>query len=153
MLAAWTHRGGARHESEAAALGLGARVEFSGLLAPEALARAYRRSAVFVSVPVSDGTSVSLLEAMAAGCLPVLSDLPANREWVQDGRDGLLVAGLDGLTAALERAIGWWQSGRWDAEGRPRNERRVEEHALLARNVGQFRALYARVAPPARGPA
>jgi len=140
-------------ERRAAALGLGARVEFSGLLAPEALARAYRRSAVFVSVPVSDGTSVSLLEAMAAGCLPVLSDLPANREWVQDGRDGLLVAGLDGLTAALERAIGWWQSGRWDAEGRPRNERRVEEHALLARNVGQFRALYARVAPPARGPA
>ena len=136
-------------ERRAAALGLGTRVEFSGLLAPDALARAYRRSAVFVSVPESDGTSVSLLEAMAAGCLPVLSDLPANREWVQDGQDGLLVADLHQLPAALERAIAWWQSGRWDAEGRPRNERRIGEHALFARNVEQFRALYARVASPA----
>src|SRR5436190_4621945 len=36
-------------------------------------------SALFVSVPSSDGTSSSLLEALAAGCLPVLSDIPANR--------------------------------------------------------------------------
>lgn len=138
-------------ERRAAALGLGARIEFSGLLAPAALARAYRRSAVFVSVPVSDGTSVSLLEAMAAGCLPVLSDLPANREWVQDGRNGLLVGDLERLPEVLTRAIDWWQSGRWDAEGRPRNARLVEERALFERNVEQFRALYARLAAPATG--
>lgn len=142
-------------EARAAALGLGSRVEFSGLLAPPRLARAYRRSALFVSVPESDGTAVSLLEAMAAGCLPVLSDLPANREWVQDGRNGVLVADLARLPEALARAIAWWESGRWEAAGRPLNERLIAERALLPRNIEQFRALYERLtsaAPAAAAP-
>ncbi|MFM8768701.1 MAG: glycosyltransferase, partial [Rubrivivax sp.] len=75
----------------AQALGVADRVEFTGMLSAPQLAQAYRRSALFVSVPESDGTSVSLLEAMAAGCLPVLADLPANREWVRDGDNGLIV--------------------------------------------------------------
>jgi glycosyltransferase involved in cell wall biosynthesis len=127
----------------AASLGLGARVEFTGMLSPDALARAYRRAAVFVSVPESDGTSVSLLEAMAAGCLPVLSDLPANREWVEDRTNGLLVADLARLPEALAGAIEWWESGRWDAQARPANERRVAEQATLPANIRQFIALYA----------
>jgi len=89
-------------------LGVADRVEFTGMLDAPQLAQAYRRSALFVSVPESDGTSVSLLEAMAAGCLPVLADLPANREWVRDGENGLIVeegaaagAGLTFRTSAV----------------------------------------------------
>jgi glycosyltransferase involved in cell wall biosynthesis len=123
-------------------LQLGARVEFTGMLGAEALARAYRRSAVFVSVPVSDGTSVSLLEAMAAGCVPVLSDLPANREWITDGANGVLCADLGQLDAALLRAIGWWESGHWAAEGLQANERLIAERALFPRNIEQFGALH-----------
>ncbi len=126
----------------AAELGVAERVEFSGMLNSAALWRAYRRSAVFVSVPETDGTSVSLLEAMAAGCLPVLSDLPANREWVQTGRNGLLVSDPAQLGDALERAIEWSESGRWAREGRPLNEALVADKALFARNIEQFIALY-----------
>ena len=143
--------------SETAALqqlaqGLGRRVEFTGMLAPAQLALAYRRCALFVSVPESDGTSVSLLEAMAAGCLPVLSDLPANREWVRDGLNGLLVGDLAGLDGALMRAMDWWQSGRWDREDRQRGERVVLERALLSDNIAQFIALYRRVRADAGSP-
>lgn len=134
----------------AAERGLGGRVEFTGHLSPDDLARAYRRSAIFVSVPQTDGTSVSLLEAMAAGCLPVLSDLPANREWVQDGPHGRLVASMEGLGAALERAIGDVESGAWEREGRAANQRLVDEHARFADNIRAFVALYGRVAPPGR---
>jgi glycosyltransferase involved in cell wall biosynthesis len=49
--------------------------------APEVLAW-LRRSAVYVSASHSDGTSLSLLEAMAVGVPCVVSDLPSNREWV-----------------------------------------------------------------------
>jgi L-malate glycosyltransferase len=126
----------------AAELGVADRVEFSGMLNAAALWRAYRRSAVFVSVPETDGTSVSLLEAMAAGCLPVLSNLPANREWVEDGRNGLLVEDLARLGEALERAIEWSESGRWAREGRPLNEALVADKALFERNIEQFMALY-----------
>jgi glycosyltransferase involved in cell wall biosynthesis len=129
----------------AADLGLGDRVEFTGMLSPAALAAAMRRSALFVSVPESDGTSVSLLESMAAGCLPVLSDLPANREWVEDGRNGLLVADPAALDSALLRAMQWWQSGRWDDDGGASNARLVAEKALLPNNMQQFIALYDRL--------
>lgn len=46
---------------------------------------------VFVSIPSSDASSVSLLEAMALGLFPIVSDIPANREWVRDGYNGWLV--------------------------------------------------------------
>ena len=126
-------------------LGLGPRVAFTGLLDAPTLARAYRRSAIFVSVPESDGTSVSLLEAMGAGCLPVLSNLPANREWVRDGDNGLLVDDLSRLGAALQRAVVWFESGAWSQDAAPANVRLIAERATLRANVQQFLALHRRV--------
>jgi len=46
-------------------------------------------SHIFISASLSDTTPVSLLEAMALGAFPVVSDLPANLEWVVDGLNGL----------------------------------------------------------------
>jgi glycosyltransferase involved in cell wall biosynthesis len=45
---------------------------------------------VYVSCSLSDGTSSSLLEAMSTGTFPVVSDIPANRPWVEHGRSGYL---------------------------------------------------------------
>jgi glycosyltransferase involved in cell wall biosynthesis len=45
---------------------------------------------VYVSASLWDGASLSLMEAMACGILPVVSDIPANREWVQDGEGAFL---------------------------------------------------------------
>lgn len=44
----------------------------------------------YVSASRSDGTSISLLEAMAAGKICVVSDFPSNLEWVSDGVNGFL---------------------------------------------------------------
>src|SRR6202022_3926535 len=74
-------------EEQARSLGIESAVEFVGMAhGPVALAELLGRAAIYVSVPSSDGTSVSLLEAMAAGAYPIVSDLPANREW--GGADG-----------------------------------------------------------------
>src|SRR6267143_3487631 len=70
-------------EEQARGLGVESAVEFVGMVhGPVALAEHLGRAAVYVSVPSSDGTSVSLLEALAAGAYPIVSDLPSNREWV-----------------------------------------------------------------------
>jgi glycosyltransferase involved in cell wall biosynthesis len=70
-------------EEQARSLGIESAVEFVGMAhGPVALADLLGRAAVYVSVPSSDGTSVTLLEAMAGGAYPIVSDLPANREWV-----------------------------------------------------------------------
>lgn len=63
----------------------------------------YLKSKIWVSVPSSDGTAISLLEAMAYGCIPVVSDLPANREWIKDGVNGVIVK--NSLEEAIARAI------------------------------------------------
>ena len=53
--------------------------------------RHYARAQWYLSLPESDSVAVSVLEAMGHGCIPLLSDLPANRELVEPGRNGLIV--------------------------------------------------------------
>lgn len=45
---------------------------------------------IYVSTSYIDSTSVSLLEAMACGLPPVTTDIPGNREWIQNEINGLL---------------------------------------------------------------
>lgn len=88
--------------AQVAQLGLQDQVQFHGRVNDVQMVRAIQQSRVSVSVPTSDATSVSVLESMACG-LPVLaSDLPANRQWV-DEQGGWIVPVRDAqaLTQAL----------------------------------------------------
>jgi glycosyltransferase involved in cell wall biosynthesis len=94
------------------------RVEFLGGVSDERLTEIVRNGHMYVSFSRSDGTSSSLLEALASGLFPVLSDIPQNREWISTGNDlrnGILVP-LDqpaALAKALLEAIldEQWRSG------------------------------------------
>lgn len=82
-------------------------IEIVGGLPHQELGRLLLRSSVQVSIPVSDATSATLLEGLAAGSLPVVNDLPANREWV-DADVGVIVSRdptVDELAAALRKAV------------------------------------------------
>ncbi len=119
-------------------LGVLDRVHFTGFLDAKALAASYLRSAVFVSFPTSDGTSVSLLEAMAAGCVPVVSSLPANREWIVDGLNGRLADTPADLAGAMSAAVEWSQSAAWSQTVSVQNRALVERKALFENNIRQF---------------
>jgi glycosyltransferase involved in cell wall biosynthesis len=73
----------------------------------EALAL-FRRTEVSVSITDHDGTPNSLLEAMAAGAIPVCGDLPSIREWIEPGSNGFLAAFDDprAVADALRLALG-----------------------------------------------
>jgi L-malate glycosyltransferase len=82
------------------------RAVFWGRLTPPEALNRIAMSAVLVSIPWSDATPVSMLEGMAAGSLPVVSDLPVYHDWIKDGENGLIVApNIDDLAAALRRSI------------------------------------------------
>lgn len=89
-------------EARATAPDLAGRVQFVGRVAPDPLARWYDAARWYLSLPSSDSVAVSVLEAMAHGCVPLLSDLPANRELVRDGENGLIVAEGEPLVPRLE---------------------------------------------------
>lgn len=122
-------------EQQAGALGLGERVRFVGRLAPDEQARCYDEARWYLSLPASDSVSVSVLEAMAHGCVPLLSDLPANRELVHDGDNGLIVA--DG-GVPLRPCLATLQA-RAD-EVAEANRRWVAAHALFPQSVDRFLA-------------
>ncbi|WDR01362.1 glycosyltransferase family 4 protein [Devosia algicola] len=72
------------------------------------LRRLFASSEIYVSMSLSDGASTALLQAMAMGCFPVVSDIPANREWLDHGCDIELVSvgAVDALAEALQRVHG-----------------------------------------------
>lgn len=59
-----------------------------GTIDGKALPSYYRSASIYVSASHSDGTSISLLEAMACGLPAVVSDIPGNREWVVPEKTG-----------------------------------------------------------------
>ena len=79
------------------------RVLLPGQISYADLPRYYRSADIYISASHSDGTSISLLEAMACGCPVLVSDIPGNREWVQPGENGWLFP--DGDVQALGQAI------------------------------------------------
>ena len=69
-------------------LGLTEKVTFVGWLNFEDNLNWYSKSKFFISIPDSDATSISLLEAMYYGCYPIVSVLPSNLEWITDDVNG-----------------------------------------------------------------
>lgn len=51
----------------------------------------FKKSDVYVSPSIHDGTPNSLLEAMTYGCFPVVGNIESMKEWIIPGVNGLLV--------------------------------------------------------------
>ena len=64
------------------------RIHFYGYQENEALAGYYQAADVYLSASHIDGSSVALMEAMACGCPALVSNIPANLEWIKDGEQG-----------------------------------------------------------------
>ena len=84
-------------------LNLDEEVTFIGWVVPAIISKMYAKSKIWVSIPESDATSISLLEAMSLGCVPVVIDLPANHEWIQHQKNGIIVQDIE--TNFLEEAL------------------------------------------------
>jgi len=88
--------------------GLHVRVHLGGRVSNADLPRYYQAADLYLSASHSDGSSVSLLEALASGLPVLVSDIPGNREWVEAGKQGWLFPDGDAqaLAEGLLRAAG-----------------------------------------------
>lgn len=69
-----------------ASAGCGDRVKFIGEIDQADLPDIYRSADLYVSASLVDGSSVSLLEAMASGVPVCVSNIEGNAQWIADGR-------------------------------------------------------------------
>jgi glycosyltransferase involved in cell wall biosynthesis len=115
-------------------LNLQNKVVFTGWLTKKENDELYSKSSIYISIPTSDGTSVSLLEAMSAGCIPVVSDLPVSREWINDGLNGIIFKPGDN---SFEKAICIDFNSCKEI-----NNEKIKKYALRKNNTKEFYKLY-----------
>jgi len=121
---------------------LGNAVFTPGTIASEELPAWYRAAKGYVSCTESDGTSVSLLEAMATGLPVVVSNLPANREWVKEGENGWLArAGSPEEFASKFLCLAGLEENERKAIA-ARNQKIVAERADWDKNFPRLLTLY-----------
>ncbi len=108
--------------------GLQERVFFPGQVSQVDLPRYYHMADLYISASHSDGSSISLLEAMASGKPVLVSDIPGNREWVNPPENGWLFSDGDenALTQGILNAI--------------TNAKELPEMGRKARKVAEARA-------------
>ena len=140
-------------ERQAASLGLTDRLVLVPEIAHAEMPDFLRLADVVVSVPVSDSTSVTTLEALACERQVVAADLPSVREWLEELDPQALVPVDDAAATAkaLERALGRTAAER--AEIGRRGRAIVLERADQAVSLGAVERLYVGLCrKPAGGP-
>jgi glycosyltransferase involved in cell wall biosynthesis len=121
--------------------GLTDRVTFLGSVFNATKQRLWLESDLFVFPTYAEGLPYSLLEAMAAGCVPIATPVGAIPDVMRDGEHGLFVPLKD--AEALASAV----SALDDDRGRmvrmaKAARRRIAEHYTVTRLVDDFRRLY-----------
>ncbi|MEN9998613.1 MAG: hypothetical protein RI922_1603, partial [Bacteroidota bacterium] len=123
-----------RLKNQVKLLHLSDKVEFVGWLQKADNAAWYAKSSIYISIPESDGTSVSVLEAMSAGCIPIVSDLPVSKEWIANGLNGVIEQqGENPLVKAIELDL---------EKCAEINQRNVEERATRTASIIRFKEIY-----------
>lgn len=119
-------------------------VHFIGRVSPESMPALLQSATVYVSTSVTDGSSLSLLEAMASGAFPVVTDIPANREWITDGDNGFLVKIGDSELLADRIARGLTDE-TMRTEAVRRNAELIRAHGDYQTNMAKIEHMYEQV--------
>jgi glycosyltransferase involved in cell wall biosynthesis len=116
-------------------------VEFLGWVMHEEMAKLLSRADIYVSTSFDDGTSVSLLEAMASGAFPIVTNIPPNREWISDGENGFLVP-IDQEKLLAEKIVEAIRNQNLRERSRDKNFYLIKEKALWPVTIAKTKEIY-----------
>ena len=117
------------------------RVHFGGQVGQRDLPRWYHMSDIYISPSHVDGSSVTLMEALASGLVCIVSDIPGNREWIEDGVNGWLFldGDVDDLAGKILHAIKNKRSFKKIGEAA---RKKAEQKADWKKNFGKLLEVY-----------
>jgi glycosyltransferase involved in cell wall biosynthesis len=128
-------------EKEATKLNVNSAVQFLGRVPHEEMPNLLTQADIYVSTSLYDGTSVSLLEAMACGAFPVVTDILPNREWILDGENGFLIP-TESETILGKKIVEAIRNDRLLSETSVKNRKIIEEKAHWEKNIGKIAKIY-----------
>lgn len=128
-------------EKQVKDLNISSRVQFLGWVNHEEMPKFLLRADIYISTSLDDGTSVSLLEAMASGAFPIVTDIPSNREWISDGENGFLVS-LDEERFLAEKIVEAIRNQGLIERSKDKNFRLIKEKALWPVTIAKTKEIY-----------
>ena len=117
------------------------RVILLGSVPNEQLPEIYNAADIYVSTSLSDGSSLSLMEAMCCGLPVVVTDVPANLEWIREGFNGL-IAERKNIDSIADRLIKLLSSDKMIKQFADNNLKIAEEKIDIKKNYKKLIVLY-----------
>ncbi len=121
--------------------GINDKVIFTGRVPNGEIAGLLNENDYYISMPDTEGASASLFEAFASGLFPIVTDLPANRVWLKNQQNGLLVAEINADVLA-KQILYAWQHPAFCRKAAELNRLTAENSLSLENNMKFFLACY-----------
>lgn len=104
------------------------KVIFTGRIPNTELPKLLQQSNIYISMPITEGVSASLFEAMACNCYPIVSDIPGNQSWITHRENGQLIK-IDDIEMLTQEIL--WSYENTDSRNQAiiENRKFVEENA------------------------
>lgn len=128
-------------EARCREMGIEDSVTFLGPVSRDALPGLMRASHLYVSAVPSDGTSSSLLEAMASGVPTIVAANESNAHWIRDGETGRMVPAFDAESFA-GAIVDAWERPDWRRKVAEAGIGIVRARASWKRNMARFVEAY-----------
>jgi glycosyltransferase involved in cell wall biosynthesis len=120
------------------------RVHFGGQVPYAELPRWYQMADIYISPSHVDGSSVSLMEALACGVPCLVSDIPGNKEWIVEGENGWLFRDGDANDLA-NKILGAIKSRKSFKQMGESARKTAEQRADWKKNFGKLLEAYDKV--------
>jgi glycosyltransferase involved in cell wall biosynthesis len=109
-------------------LGIENKINFTGRIPNTALPKLLQQSNIYISMPITEGVSASLFEAMATNCYPIVTDIAGNQSWIKHRENGQLVT-VDDYKMLAEELIWAFKNNKH------RNEAVLKNRIFLEKNA------------------
>jgi glycosyltransferase involved in cell wall biosynthesis len=110
------------------------KVNLTGRIPNTKLPELLQKSNIYLSMPITEGVSASLFEAMACNCYPIVTDIPGNQSWIKHRENGQLIT-IDNYRMLSEEILWAFENKEYRNAAVLKNRQFVEENADYNTNM------------------
>ena len=117
------------------------KVNFTGRIPNTKLPQLLQEANIYISMPITEGVSASLFEAMASNCYPIVTDIPGNQSWIKHRENGQLIT-IDDYRMLADEIIWAFENSDVRNASVLKNRQFVEKNADYNTNMKIIAAKY-----------